>query len=68
LDAVELRIALIDFFTVLVLKRLSPEASQSMYHSNQNKTAEKMAGETSWHRRGTLLARSLHQSNHIQAP
>jgi hypothetical protein len=44
LDAVELRIALIDYFTILALKCPLPEVSQSMHHSANNKIADEMAG------------------------
>lgn len=44
LNAVELRIALIDYFTVLVLNCPLPEASQSVHQSANNKIADEMAG------------------------
>jgi hypothetical protein len=43
LDAVELRIDLVDYFTILVLKSHFPEASQSVHHFADNKIADKMA-------------------------
>jgi hypothetical protein len=44
LDAVGLRIALIYYFTILVLKYPLSEASQSMHHSANNKIADAMVG------------------------
>jgi hypothetical protein len=43
LHTVELRISLIDYFTIVVLKRSLPEASQSMDHSAHNEMADEMA-------------------------
>jgi hypothetical protein len=44
LDVVELPIAWIDSFAILVLECPLPEGSQSRHHSDNNKMADKMAG------------------------
>jgi hypothetical protein len=43
-DAVALRIALIDCFTVLILECPLPEPSQSIHHFANNKIADEIAG------------------------
>jgi hypothetical protein len=44
LDGVELHIALVDYFTILLLKFPLLEASQSMDHSPNNKITDERAG------------------------
>jgi hypothetical protein len=44
LDAVELGIVLIYYFTILVIKCPLPEASQSLHRSANNKIADEIAG------------------------
>jgi hypothetical protein len=44
LDAVELSIALTDYFTIMILRYLLPEASQNIHHSAKNKITDEMAG------------------------
>jgi hypothetical protein len=51
LDAVELRIALIDYFTILVLRCPLPDASESMHQFTKKKIADEMAGR--WRLAGT---------------
>lgn len=43
MDAVKLRIALIDYFSILILKCPVPEAPQSVRHSTNNEISDDMA-------------------------
>jgi uncharacterized protein YicC (UPF0701 family) len=60
LHSVELRISLIDYFIITVLKRSLPEACQSMDHSAHNEIADEMArGRLS----GTIVSDRSHNEN-----